>query len=132
MERDKRTKLLIIAAALFCLCMAAKEAGIIEGGGGGGTVDKLTYAHERDVAPVPADVIRAFRDINANKELGIVATVYEIDQTDGDDDIPDQYKVSRAEQKKVGGPVIVVESGGKAVLNVVPPVTYEAIMELVD
>lgn len=116
-DRDSLTLLLIgVALVLFW--------------GGGGSpidiikptpkVDRVTYVNEKDRAVAPPAVLSAFDKLNRQ---GILATSFEVDTKDGDQQIPDQYKLAYQAAEDAGTPCIVVEGGGEVIK--VLPVTRE-------
>lgn len=88
-----------------------------------------TYFHEKDDTPVPSPVRSALNRLN--RERNIIATEHEVDATDADSQIPDQYKVSLPAARSAGLPSFVV-MGGETVLKVVKdPKAEEQLMEAV-
>jgi hypothetical protein len=88
-----------------------------------------TYFYEKDDTAIPLGVTTGLNRLN--RERGIVATLFEDDTSDGDGDIPDQYKIPLEAARKAGLPALVVV-GGVKVLNVVPaPTTEVQMMEAV-
>ncbi len=103
-------------------------------GGGGCTlfdviapakVDRVTYVHD-EKAPHPAGVLAALNELNAK---GIVATAVTDDVTDGDDQVPGQYRVTLPAAKAVGIPSLVVQSGDKVIRTIKAPTTKAEVLE---
>ncbi len=89
-------------------------------------VTKVTYVWEKDNTAIPRPVAAALNQLNV---LGILATDIEADVTDGDGQVPDQYKVAIEAAKKEGLPCLVVQAGDELVRVVKDPKTLEAVME---
>jgi hypothetical protein len=87
-----------------------------------------TYTIDDKQHSVPPPVAAALDKLNRQ---GILATVDEVDTTDGSGDVPDQYKVSRPAAIAAGLPALVVMSGEKVLRTVKDPRTEEAVMEAV-
>jgi hypothetical protein len=87
-----------------------------------------TYTLDDKQHSVPPPVSAALNKLNRQ---GILATVDEVDTTDGSSDVPDQYKVSRPAAIAAGLPALVVMSGEKVLRTVKDPRTEEAVMEAV-
>lgn len=83
------------------------------------------YVHEKDDTAIPSGVMAGLNRLN--REKGIVATVFEDDSTDGDGEVPEQYKLPLEAARKHGTPALVVMAGGK-VLRVVTVETAEQVM----
>jgi hypothetical protein len=86
---------------------------------------KVTYVHEKDQGGVPSGVRVALDKLNRQ---GIVATEFEDDTTNANQQVPAQYKIAKAEADKAGTPVLVVQSGD-VVLRVVKVKTEAEVME---
>lgn len=87
----------------------------------------VTYVYEKDNNAVPAGVARALQAIN---EAGsAVATDVDDDVTDGDEQVPDQYKVAFAKAKEAGVPCLVVQKLDGTVKVVKDPKTEAQVME---
>jgi len=106
--------LLIIAYFLFA------------GGGIGGKADRVTYVYEKDQGGVPSAVMSGLNKLNERK---ILATTHERDTKDGDQQIPDQYKVAVEAAKKL--PSLVVQAGDKVLKVVESPNTEEDVTKAV-
>lgn len=83
--------------------------------------DTAVYIYEKDSGGIPSGVAVGIDKLNRQ---GLLATNFEDDTTDGDGDVPDQYKVPLAAAREAGLPALVVMGGGE-VLRVVK-VTGEA------
>jgi formate-dependent phosphoribosylglycinamide formyltransferase (GAR transformylase) len=89
-------------------------------------VDSCVYVFEKDSHVVPPAVRAALNTLNRRN---VLATLLEDDVTDGDGDIPEQYKLPLEAARKAGLPCLVVMAGGK-VLRVVTNPTAEQIAEV--
>lgn len=85
------------------------------------------YIYEKDQGSVPSGVGKALDTLNRQ---GLLATAFEDDTTDGDGDVPDQYKVPLAAAREAGLPALVVMSKGE-VRRVVKVATEEQVLEAV-
>lgn len=90
-------------------------------------VTSVTYVYEKDDGGVPSAVMAGLNRLN--REKGIRATVAEDDITDGDGDVPDQYKTVFTAAKAAGLPALVVLSGETVVRTVKAPTTEAAVWE---
>lgn len=86
----------------------------------------VVYTFEKDQTAVPSAVRAAINTLNRR---GIVATEDEVDSTDGDAQVPDQYKVSRPAAVAAGLPALVVLAGDKVLKVVKDPRTDAAVLE---
>ena len=114
------------AAACFFLMLLG--GGLLLIGGGGSLLQKVTavtYVHDEKAA-IPSGVMAALNELNTK---GIVATAFPDDSTDGDDQVPDQYKVTLPAAKVAGIPSLVVQSGAKVLRTVKAPTTKEQVLE---
>lgn len=84
-----------------------------------------TYFFDDKQHVIPSPVAAALSTLN---KRGITATVHEVDTTDGDDQIPDQYKVSLPVAKEAGLPSLVVMGGEKVLRVVKEPKTEEDVI----
>ena len=85
-----------------------------------------TYVYEKDQHAVPGPVMTALDKLN---KQGLVATLHEIDTTDGAGEIPDQYKAVVPAAKEAGLPSLVVSAGEKVLRVIKAPTTEAAVME---
>ena len=90
----------------------------------------VTYVMEKDDGAVPSGVMAGLNRLN--REKGIVATVFEEDSTDGDGDVPDQYREPLRAAREAGLPAFVVMGGNKVLRVVKAPTTADAIVEAVE
>jgi hypothetical protein len=90
------------------------------------TVSRVVYVFEKDDGPVPSPVSAA---LNALNRRDIVATTWDDDTTDGEGEVPDQYKVPLEESRKAGTPLLVVLNGDEVIRVVKAPTTLEQIEE---
>lgn len=89
---------------------------------------RVTYVFEKDQKNTPRPVAAALQRINASGS-GVVATEFEEDTTDGDGQVPDQYKVALEAARKAGLPALVVQSGDTVLRVVKDPTTEAAVLE---
>lgn len=89
---------------------------------------KATYVFEKDDTAVPPAVRDAINQLNRR---GVIATTWDDDTTDGEGEIPAQYKVALEEARKAGTPLLVVESESGVIATVKNPTTAEAVLEAV-
>ena len=87
----------------------------------------VTYVYEKDNNAVPAGVARALQAINAAGSA--VASEIDDDVTDGDEQVPDQYKVALAKAKEAGVPCLIVQKLDGTVKVVKDPKTEAQVME---
>lgn len=80
------------------------------------TVTQVVYCFEKDQTPIYPGVAEALTELN---KRGIKATEFERDTTDGDGQIPEQYKAARQAALDSGLPALVVEysDGGLVVVD---------------
>lgn len=83
------------------------------------------YTFDDKKHSVPPPVSAAMDKLNRD---GIVATLDEVDTTDGTGDVPDQYKVSRPAAVAAGLPSWVLLAGNKVFKVVKDPRTEEDIL----
>jgi hypothetical protein len=85
----------------------------------------VTYVHD-EKAPIPSPVLAALAELNTK---GIVATAFPDDTTDGDNQVPDQYKVTLPAAKASGIPSLVVQAGDKVLRTIKAPTTKAQVLE---
>ena len=90
-------------------------------------ITSATYVYEKDDTAIPSEVMVGLNRLN--RELKIVATLFEQDSTDGEGEVPDQYKVAAAAAKESGLPALVVQSSDKVIRTVKDPRTASQIWE---
>lgn len=88
-----------------------------------------TYVYEKGQAGIPPAVLAGLNRLN--RERKIVATLYEQDSTDGDDDVPDQYKVPLAAARNAGLPALVVTAGSEVLKVLKDPRTDQQVFEAI-
>ena len=92
-----------------------------------------TYIYEKDTTAVPSEVQAALGKLNVDRlEDSFIASVFEQDTTDGDGDIPDQYKVPLQAAKEAGLPALVVTSGTLVLKVVKNPQTEQDVLGAVQ
>lgn len=92
------------------------------------TADAAVYVYEKDSSAAPSGVMAGINRLN--REKGIVATLFEDDTTDGDGDVPEQYREPLRAAREAGLPAFVVMGAGK-VLRVVKVATADEVVEAV-
>ena len=117
-------------AILFCLFMAAKEAGIIPSLLKPKDVTSLTYVYEKDNGNVPAEVDATLTEISDDTD--IVATPFEKDQKNGEGETPTQYRVALAAAEEVGLPALVIQAGDEVIRVIEAPTTRDQVMEAIE
>jgi hypothetical protein len=90
-------------------------------------VTTVTYVYEQRETKVPSAVLAALDRIN--RELKIRATTFDVDTKDGDEQVPDQYKLPLTAAEAAGLPVLVVVGGDKVLRTVKDPKTADAVWE---
>ena len=86
----------------------------------------VVYTFEKDESGVPSPVFVALDKLNRQ---GVMATVDEVDTTDGTQDVPAQYKVCRPAAKAAGLPALVTLAGDKVKRVVKDPKTEQQVLE---
>jgi hypothetical protein len=87
------------------------------------------YVYEKDATAVPTGVVVGLNLLN--RDRGIVATLLEADTTDGDGEIPDQYRPALAAAKDRGLPALVVLSGSTVLSIVQAPADSDSVTRAV-
>lgn len=87
------------------------------------------YVYEKDASPVPVGVTVGLNRLN--RERQIVATLLEADTTDGDGDVPEQYRNALATARKRGMPCLVVLAGSTVLTAMPAPTDPDAIVRAV-
>ena len=102
---------------------------------GGGSIPGLstkataaTYVHD-EKANIPSGVLSAIAELNTRP--GFIASNFPDDATDGDGDVPEQYKVTLPAARAAGLPALVVQSGDKVLRTVKAPTTKAQVLEAV-
>ena len=93
-------------------------------------IDKVVYVYEKDDNVIPKPVAFAMQRLN-DEYKDVVATEFEEDTLDGNDEIPDQYKIALAAARKAGLPALVIQAGDKVVKVVKKPETEADVMDAV-
>lgn len=127
---DNNPSLLSRFVALACLCW------LVFGDDVGGCnfpsviapskVDRVTYVRD-EKTPTPAGVSAALAELNTQ---GILATEFPDDATDGDGDVPEQYKIALPAARTSGVPSLVVQAGDKVLRTLKAPTTKEQVLEV--
>lgn len=90
--------------------------------------DAVTYVYEKSDHALPSYVTVALNKLNRE---GVLATYFEVDIQDGDQQVPDQYKVPLEAAQEAGLPSLVVLADGEAVKTIKDPKTELEILEAV-
>ena len=90
-------------------------------------VTAVCYVYEKDEGPIPNPILVALNRLN--REQKIVATVFERDTTNGDGNVPSQYKPIADAARASGLPSLVVMAGETVVRTVKAPTTEDQVME---
>ena len=102
-------------------------------GGGTAVVAKTAtaavYVYEKDATAVPPGVTVGLNRLN--RERQILATLVEADATDGDGEVPDQYRAAVEAAKAKGLPALVVLSGSTVLAIVQAPTDADAVVRAV-
>jgi hypothetical protein len=85
----------------------------------------VTYVHDEKAA-IPSPVLAALAELNTK---GIIATAFPDDTTDGDNDVPEQYKITLPAARAVGIPALVVQAGDKVIRTVKAPKSKAEVLE---
>lgn len=85
------------------------------------------YVFEKDQSAIPRAVQSALQQLNAAGS--VVATEFERDTTDGEGEVPDQYRAALDAAVKAGLPCLVVMSGGTVLRTVRDPKTEQQVLE---
>ena len=120
--------LLLFAAGLILI---TQPEGCINISPGPSGVDRVTYVYEKDNTIIPKPVAYALQKLNEDETAGILASEFEQNTTDGNGEIPDQYKIALETAKEAGLPALVVQSGDRVVKVVKNPTTEEHVTEAV-
>ena len=91
-------------------------------------IDRVTVVYEKDEAVITPPVAKALSLLNRQ---GIIATEFEVDTVDGDNETPEQYREAKKAAEREGLPSAVFQSGAKVVstIKILPATTTEQIME---
>ena len=102
-------------------------------GGGAAVVAKsataAVYVYEKDATAVPPGVTVGLNQLN--RERQVMATLVEADATDGDGEVPDQYRPAVEAAKAKGLPALVVLSGSTVLSIVKSPTDADAVVRAV-
>jgi len=93
------------------------------------TATAAAYVYEKDDHAIPAYVTQAVNRLN--RERKIVATLLEDDTTNGDGEIPAQYRLALEAARKAGLPAMVAMAGGQVLRVTTKPASEAAVMEAV-
>lgn len=93
------------------------------------TATAAVYVYEKDSHAVPPGVTVGLNRLN--RERQILATLVEADATDGDGEVPDQYRAAVEAAKAKGLPALVVLSGSTVLAIVKAPTDADAVVRAV-
>lgn len=93
------------------------------------TATAAVYVYEKDATAVPPGVTVGLNRLN--RERQILATLVEADATDGDGEVPDQYRAAVEAAKARGLPALVVLSGSTVLAIVKAPTDADAVVRAV-
>lgn len=93
------------------------------------TATAAVYVYEKDATAVPPGVTVGLNRLN--RERQILATLVEADATDGDGEVPDQYRAAVESAKARGLPALVVLSGSTVLAIVKAPTDADAVVRAV-
>lgn len=89
-----------------------------------------TYVWEKEEGgTVPSTILSALNELN--KRPGLIATNHEFGTTDGEGQVPDQYKIAEAQAKTHGIPLLVVQAGERVLTVVKNPQTVDDVLKAV-
>lgn len=94
-----------------------------------GPATAAVYVYEKDDHAIPAHVTVAINRLN--RERKIVATLLEDDTTNGDGEIPTQYRLALEAARKAGLPAVVALAGVQVIRVTPAPASEAAVMEAV-
>lgn len=90
-------------------------------------IDRVTYLYEKDESNIPKPVSFALDRLNKEYK-DVIATSFEDDILDGDDEVPDQYKIALAAARKTGLPCLVIQAKDTVVRVLKDPKTEAEVM----
>lgn len=122
MRTKDRIGWLLVALAVFSLFKGGGSLPLV-----GPAVTSVTYVHEQRSTKIPSSVLVALDRIN--RELKIRATTFDVDTKDGDEQVPDQYKLPLSAAQEAGLPSLVVVAGNEVLRVVKDPKTADAVWE---
>ena len=117
--------IILLAAGLFLLAGPLPEISWTVPALTAPAVTAAVYVYEKDMTAVPTGVVIGLNVLN--RDRGIVATLLEADTTDGDGEIPDQYRPALAAAKDRGLPALVVLSGSTVLSIVQAPADSDSV-----
>lgn len=119
---------------LVTLCVLALAGWLMFGDDGGcslpsviapAKVDRVTYVHTPK-ASLPSGVLAGIAELNTK---GITATNFPEDTTDGNGEVPDQYRVPLEAARKSGVPSLVVAAGDKVLRVIKNPTKKQEVLD---
>jgi hypothetical protein len=118
-----------IVAGLLLLTLPRVEGCRVTTEQTAGPATAAVYVYEKDDHAIPAYVTVAINRLN--RERKIVATLLEDDTTNGDGEIPAQYRLALEAARKAGLPAVVALAGGQVIRVTQAPASEAAVMEAV-
>ena len=91
-------------------------------------IDRLTYVYEKDEGGVPSAVLAALSALELS-DASVRVSVFEDDTTDGDGQVPEQFKSAKAAAEKHGSPCVVSEASGQVIAVVLSPRTKDDVLK---
>lgn len=119
----------LLVAGLLLLTLPRVESCRVETRQTTGPATAAVYVYEKDDHAIPAHVTAAINRLN--RERKIVATLLEDDTTNGDGEIPAQYRRALEAARKAGLPCLVAMAEGQVIRATPSPGTEAAVMEAV-
>lgn len=93
-------------------------------------IDRATYIYEKDQNNIPRPVSFALQRLN-NEYKDVIATEMEEDSTDGDGQVPDQYRIALEAARKAGLPALVIQAKLKVIKVLKDPKSEAEVMDAV-
>lgn len=118
----------LLAASLLLLSLSLPRPGV-GGGAAHGPASAVVYVYEKDATRVPPGVTAGLARLNRDRQ--IVANLLEADATDGDGQVPDQFRPAVAAARGRGLPALVVLSGSTVLSIVKAPADADAVVRAV-
>lgn len=118
-----------IVAGLLILTLPRVDGCRISTDRAANTATAAVYVYEKDDNAIPPYVTVAINRLN--RERKIVATLLEDDTTNGDGEIPQQYRLALEAARKSGLPAVVALAGGQVLRVTQAPASESELMESV-
>lgn len=91
---------------------------------------RVTYIYEKNQSPVPQQVSAAIAKLN--ERPGLVAAEFERDTKDGNNKMPEQFKIAAEAAEKAGLPALVIQKDDIIYRVLESPTTEKEIMEALE